>query len=243
MNGLTRHLLVCFVFWGLVPFTTTATHADVWDGGTGNFTDMNWDGGMMHPGTISSGNTVNLDGDVVEIGSGVVNSNMLRLRAAGGSFTVSNAELNALAQGNLSGLDFGTTTNGSGAVTASFLNAVVNVTGAGTSGRSFIIRNSSTLSIDGGSVNVAHLDTNQARAMIEIESNATVMMTGNAALTAQVLRIDNVGLGLDLNSGTIVLNNGHAFRSAQAFDGQLNFSGSAGSATVSHTDLSDGNVH
>ncbi len=38
------------------------------------------------------------------------------------------------------------------------------------------------------------------------------------------------------------MENAHAFRSSSGFDGQLNFVGSAGLASVTHSDLTDANV-
>ena len=241
------YLPKCFVLFVaslLFVGITENVRADVWDGGTGNFTDMNWDGGNAHPG-ILDGSNILLNGDVVDILSGTVNSNGNRIRSVGGTFTVNNASLNAVASGNLAGLDFGDLGGGTvGAATGSFSNANVTVSGSGSSGRSLFIRQSSTLDVNGGTLDITHaaIGSNPARATLEIESGGILNVLGAASITTQVLRIDNPGLGLNFTSGNIELNNPHAIRGANAFDGQFNFVGTAGAGTITHTDLTDADV-
>ena len=196
---------------------------------------------MAHPGTITGGN-LELDGDTVQIFSGTVGTDSLRLRAIGGSFEVANATLNAFSQGDLAGIDFGATGGGTGAVSASFTNAMVDVAGSGSSNRSLFVRNASSLTIDGGLLNISHLSSNLNRAALEIESDGMVTMTNGATLTSQVLRIDNEGLGLDFNSGDITLAGTNAIRGTNSFDGQLSFSGIAESAIITHLDATDSDV-
>ncbi len=184
--------------WCLVAVLVIGSYgiADTWDGGTGDFTDMNWDGGMSHPGTLDGSNIL-LNGNTVDILTGTVNTNGNRIRAVGGMFTVDSATLNATASADLAGLDFGDLGGGTtGAATAAFLNANVNVAGSGSSGRSLFVRNASTLNVVGGMLNITHLSTSAARAAIEIESGGMLNVSGGASVTSQVLRIDNSGVGL-----------------------------------------------
>ena len=226
-----------------IALWATSVSGDIWDGGVGNFTDDNWDGGMPHPGVIVGETNIELDNEVVQIQSGTVNSNQMRIRTAGGTFEVADAELNVTATASLAGLDIGALSKLVGATTATFSNATVTVEGAGSSGRSLFVRNASTLLVDGGTLTVTHANVkNPFRATLEIESDGIVTITGDAEVTAQVLRIDNASTGLLLQSGTITLNNAHAFRSVSAFNGQLNFTGEAGASSVVHTDLTDANI-
>ena len=238
-----RMKVISRLIFSLIVGCTLSANADVWDGGKGNFTDSNWDGGMPHPGVIVAENNIELENETVQILSGTVNSNAMRIRFMGGVLEVADATLNVDAIASLAGLDLGTSSLGSAAVTASFTNANVTVAGSGQSGRAFFVRNGSTLLIDGGSLAIEHANVDEPfRATLEIESDGMVTMTGGATLTTQVLRIDNASTGMNFASGSITANNPHPFRGSNAFNGQFNFTGNAGEATVTHTDLSDENI-
>ena len=237
-----RHSPIPYTFVILTMLSSVGI-CDLWDGGTGDFTDSNWDGGMPHPGAIVSDSNIELDGETVQIFSGTVNSNMMRIRTVGGSFEVADAELNVTSTSDLAGLDLGSLSAITGATTASFTNSNVSVEGSGTSGRSFFVRNGSTLTINGGTLTILHSnETSPARAVLEIETEGVVTMTGDAVLETQVLRIDQDMAGFNFESGSVILNNNHPLRGAVTFNGQFNFTGAAGAATITHNDLTDKNV-
>ena len=221
------------VFVGFMP--------SVWDGGNGFFTDNNWNGGQPHPGTINAG-SVELEGEAVEISSGMVDSDSLRIRTAGGSFIVENAGLTADSTGDLSALDIGSTATGSGATTAVIANADVTLIGSGSSSRTMFVRNESMLTLDNTILDVQHSSSDASRATLEIESGGLVVILNNTNVNAEVLRIDNSGLGLSLQSGEITLNNAHAIRGATSFNGQLSFDGPGGQSEIVHTDLTNSNL-
>ncbi len=213
----------------------------VWDGGNGNFTDSNWDGGQSHPGVVLDG-SIELNGDVVQILDGTVATANLRLRTVGGFFDVDDATLTCTSSANLSGADFGATSSSTGATTANFTHSMVSVRGSGTSGRSLYVRNSSALNFDGGSLTILHTSADATRAAIEIESSGVMNVTGGTSISTEVLRIDNSGVGFNFESGNLQLNNAHPLRSSSGFNGQFNFTGAAGDGTIFHNDLSEANV-
>ncbi len=207
LNHCALQNLIVAAFLPLASFCS----GDVWDGGQGNFTDSNWDGGMPHPGVIVDKVNIELDNEIVQILSGTVNSNAMRLRTTGGTFEVVDATLNVTATASLAGLDLGATSMATGATAAMFTNADVTVSGSGSSGRAMFVRNGSTLLIDGGTLTIEHANLKQPfRATLEIESDGIVTVASGAMITAQVLRIDNAATGLNFESGMITLNNAHA---------------------------------
>ena len=224
------------------PDLFEGVETDTWDGGFGSFTDDNWNGGQPHPGSIVDSNSIELNSASIQVASGGVDSASLRIRTAGGFFSLSDAELTVSSTANLAGMDFGSLSGTSAATTAAFRNAAVSVSGSGSSARSLIVRNGSRLTVDNSTLSISHSSTDASRATLEIESNGILQIVNGSSITTEVLRIDNGGLGCQFESGTIILNHPHPIRSSSGFNGQLSFTGPGGQTSIMHTDLSESNL-
>lgn len=207
-----------------------------WDGGTGDWTDSNWNSGSAtSPDSItSSGRSRNYVGDDFTIddpGSDVTSSQ--RITLVDGSLSVTDSTLDiTVPGGNLSTLNLGH--SGGIAATATFTNSTINMTPHNNAGRAIQVRNGSTLIIDNTTVNL----TGGNNPSIELRDNgSTALITNNSVVNSRWIRTDN-NSQITFESGTITLSAPNPLRSANAFNSDINWSSSLGlGSTIVHTDL------
>lgn len=201
------------------------------------------------------------------ISGATINENV-QVKLEGGSLDITNSTVSLLPTSantgsSLSGLNLGQ--NGV-ATTAVFTNSTVNVGRANNGGRALGLIGGSTLGLvgtaltltsesggglltldNGSSITLDATSSVDASGQIELRGAAnTLSMTIGSTVETSYLRADSGGEGtldlmVDFAGGSFTVNDANPFRDNSGFEGQFNFTGVAGSGTVTHTDLSNNN--
>ncbi len=202
------------------------------------------------------------------INSATINEDV-QVRLDGGSLNITNSTVSLLPSSanttaSLSGLNLGQSGN---ATTGVFTDSTVNLSRSNTNGRALGITNGSSLSLVNTTINlstepggVGEIDIANANSSLSLDSNSAITGGGaievltatgfidfnNATADLAFLRL-NAGGGpsstdilLDFAGGTITVSDSNPLRGT-AFEGSFNWTGAAGSGTVTHTDLSNNN--
>ena len=229
----THHLRFALV--ALVAPLGASTVA--WQGGDGDWTDANWDIDAVANQSIATPPSTHTGDDFVfELGGTVTSDG--RPAVDGGSWTQSAGTVDLTGGGNRSGASFGhggtpTRVNLSGT-------AVLRASGSGSAGTALSGR-AGTMSL-AGSASVEVLNKN-----LEIQDGFSLTLEDSAAITAPFIDFSTASASaafLSLNSGTITLTDSNPLQTpalgGSAPSNRINFTGPAGSASIVHSDNSDG---
>ena len=190
----------------------------------------------------------------------------VQIRLDGGSLDISNSNVSLLPSSantaaSLSGLNLGQLGN---ATTATFTNSTVNLSRANSAGRALGITNGSSLDLIGTTLNIAaetgigEIDIDNPGTTLTID--ATSSIAGGAGAALEVLseqasvtlaggsmdlgfiRLNSGGndpqdLMFDFQGGTITLNDVNPLRDNSSFEGAFDWTGAAGSGTITHNNL------
>ena len=195
-------------------------------------------------------------GDTWIIPSGSIINEDVQIRLSGGSLSIDNSTVSLLptsatTTGGLSALNLGETAGG--AVTATITDSTLNVGRANAAGRAIGVLNGSGLTVTNSIINVTSeagsgdFDVEESSSVL-LTSGSTVnveagvemlntcsMTVNNSTIDAGWIRVNST-TSFDFQSGTITLDNVNPFR-ANSFNGSFNWTGAAGSGTITHSNL------
>ena len=220
---------------------TAPAMADVftWDGGTGDWIDANWSGGLVAPDeNVTAAPSLDYLNDDFTIGAGADISTANRVTLTGGSLAITGATVSLAPPSNdLSGLNIGFNTGGTRiATTVTVTDSTLNVSPNGLAGRAVQVRGGSTLTLDNSTVNIS----GGSFPALEAKGAASKINVNNgSSINAAYIRLDDVSR-MDFESGNITLSSSNSFRSNAGFDGNLNFNGANGAALVTTTNNTSG---
>jgi hypothetical protein len=157
----------------------------------------------------------------------------------GGSFTATNSTLTFVGGDYVVGFDLGldaeTETGGiASPVTSNLNNCTVSSIRAGNAGNACRVSSGSSLTVNGGVLNVATNTPATFAGTMIIETASNVTLTGGAILNLNNSWLQNNGSTVTLVQGTInATGQSNAFRTLDAALAKINFTGAAGSAAIS----------
>ena len=202
--------------------------------------------------------------------SGATISEDVQVKLDGGMLNITNSTVSLLPSSantgsNLSGLNLGQ--NGA-ATSATFTSSDINISRSNGGGRALGLISGSSLDLIGTSVNLTaegvsnrgKIDLNNGSSL-SLDPNSSLTATGNLELLGAAntltmvpgssvnvfnLRANSGGEGtqdimVNFGGGSFTVNDSNPFRDNSSFEGQFNWTGVAGSGTVTHTDLSENN--
>ena len=223
-------LAVDYVFDGTTDLTWEAAN---WNNGTAGQNAIESTGADI--GVAPTGTSYDYLDDTFLIGNGSTVTSSQRVTLGNGSLTVNNSsQLDITATGNFSALNIGF---GTGPTTVLFDGATVNLAGAGTSGRAVRVENNSTLTLQNSTLNVTSSGNNDS---IEVEDTAMLFIV-DSILNMGHLRLDEGSAGAEFSGGSLTVSSSNPLRSSNTFSGEFNWTGAAGSGTITHTNLSANN--